>query len=47
MRLNFVRQQAEALAERGGTAEPPIDVDSIAEMLELPVTREDLGPVRL
>ena len=44
MRLNVVRQQAEALAERGGTAEPPIDVDSIAEMLELPVTREDLGP---
>ena len=44
MRLNFVRQQAEALAERGGTAEPPIDVDSIAEMLGLPVTREDLGP---
>ena len=44
MRLHFVRQQAEALAERGGRAKPPIDVDSIAEMLGLPVTLENLGP---
>ena len=36
MRVHFVRQQAEALAERGGGAEPPIDVDSIAGMLGLP-----------
>ena len=44
MRVHFVRQQAEALAERSGGAEPPIDVVRIAEALGLHVTAEDLGP---
>jgi Zn-dependent peptidase ImmA (M78 family) len=44
MRVHFVRQQAETLAERSGGAEPPIDVVSIAATLGLHVTAEDLGP---